>query len=79
MGYFSNETTASYNKIVNYLYENSVSGGIESNSFSILDPEFSNNTAINYIDLLPFEDNVFIFIFEYSSAVYSSVLQLKSY
>jgi hypothetical protein len=79
MGYFSDETTASYNKLVNYLYENSVSGGVESNSFSILDPEFSNNTAINYIDLLPFEDNVFIFIFEYSSIVYSSVLQLKSY
>ena len=79
LGYFSNETTESYNKVVNYLYENSVSGGLESNSFSLLDPEFSNNTAINYIDMLPFEDNVFLLIFEYTSNVYASVLQMKSY
>jgi len=79
LGYFSDETTASYNKVVNYLYENSISGGVESNSFSLLDPEFSNNTAINYIDMLPFEDNVFLLIFEYTSNVYASVLQMRSY
>jgi hypothetical protein len=79
LGYFSDETTASYNKVVNYLYENSISGGVESNSFSLLDPEFSNNTAINYIDMLPFEDNVFLLIFEYTSNVYAIVLQMRSY
>jgi hypothetical protein len=79
LGYFSDETTASYNKVVNYLYENSISGGVESNSFSLLDPEFSNNTAINYIDMLPIEDNVFLLIFEYTSNVYAIVLQMRSY
>ena len=79
MGYYSEETTSSYNKIVNYLYDNTVTGGTESNSFSILGAEFSNNVAINYIDLLPFEDNVFLLVYEHNSIVYANVLQMKSY
>ena len=79
MGYYSQETTSSYNKIVNYLYDNTLAGGTESNSFSILGTEFSNNVAINYIDLLPFEDNVFLLVYEHSSIVYANVLQMKSY
>lgn len=79
MGYFSNETTSTYNKIVNYLYDNSITGGTESNSFSLLGAEFSNNTAINYVDLVTFEDNVVLLIYEYSSILYANILQLKSY
>ena len=79
MGYYSKETTSSYNKIVNYLYDNTIAGGTESNSFSILGAEFSNNIAINYIDLLPFEDNVFLLVYEHNSIVYANVLQMKSY
>ena len=79
VGYFSNETTSSYNKIVNYLYDNAVTGGTESNSFSLLSSQFSNNTAINYLDMISFEDNVFLSVYEHGSVLYANVVTLKSY
>ena len=79
VGYFSNETTSSYNKIVNYLYDNAVTGGTESNSFFLLSSQFSNNAAINYLDMISFEDNVFLSIYEHGSVLYANVVTLKSY
>lgn len=79
LGYFSNETTQSYNKIVNYSYSNTISGGTESNNFSLLASELSNNNPVNYVDIIPFEDNVSLLIYEYSSILYANILTLKSY
>lgn len=79
VGYFSNETTSSYNKIVNYKYENAISGGVEENNFELLGTNLSNNSAVNYVDIVPFEDNVFLLIYEYSSALYANVLVLRTY
>jgi hypothetical protein len=79
VGYFSNETTSSYNRIVNYLYNSAVAGGTESNSFSLLSSQFSNNAPINYVDTISFEENVFLAIYEHNSILYANILILKSY
>ena len=79
VGYFSNETTSSYNRIVNYLYNNAVAGGTESSSFSLLSSQFSNNAPINYVDTISFEENVFLAIYEHNSILYANILILKSY
>lgn len=79
IGYFSNETTSSYNRIVNYLFNNAVAGGTESNSFSLLSSQFSNNAPINYVDAISFEENVFLAIYEHNSILYANILTLKSY